>query len=148
MLTDPQSIFMFEENDVVIPISVIEELDKFKKDMSETGRHAREFSRILDRLRDKGSLCSGVILHEDRMDSGILYVYLDKEPLPPPYRILPIIISWLLQAPSATEGTRRSLSPRTQTLESKQTLSGSKHKTSSATKSMCPIFIRVSALSR
>ena len=83
MLTDPQSIFMFEDNDVVIPISVIEELDKFKKDMSETGRHAREFSRILDRLRDKGSLCSGVLLHEDRVDSGILYVYLDKEPLPP-----------------------------------------------------------------
>ena len=56
LLSDPNSIFKFEDNDVVIPISVIEEIDHFKKDQSETGRNAREVSRILDRLRKKGTL--------------------------------------------------------------------------------------------
>jgi PhoH-like ATPase len=76
LLSDPNSIFKFEDNDVVIPISVIEEVDTFKKDMSETGRNAREVSRILDRLRERGTLSAGVKLFEDRPDSGSLFVYL------------------------------------------------------------------------
>lgn len=79
LLTDPNSIFNFEDNDIVIPIGVIEELDKFKKDMSETGRNAREFSRILDRLRDKGILSQGLPLN-DR--GGTLTVYINKATLP------------------------------------------------------------------
>ena len=51
VLTSPQAIFKFEKHDVVIPISVIEEIDNFKKDLSETGRNARELSRILDQYR-------------------------------------------------------------------------------------------------
>ena len=76
LLNDPKSIFKFEENDVVIPISVIEEIDNFKKDLSETGRNAREVSRILDRLREKGTLSSGIKLDDDKDDSGRLFVYL------------------------------------------------------------------------
>jgi PhoH-like ATPase len=76
LLNNPESIFKFDDNDVVIPISVIEEIDTFKKDLSETGRNAREVSRILDRLRAKGTLSSGVKLFEDRADSGSLFVYL------------------------------------------------------------------------
>src|SRR5690606_879308 len=68
-------IFKFEDNDIVIPISVIEEVDTFKKDMSETGRNAREVSRILDRLRQRGTLSSGIKLFETE-DSGSLFVYL------------------------------------------------------------------------
>ena len=76
LLNSPDSIFKFDDNDVVIPISVIEEIDTFKKDQSETGRNAREVSRILDRLRTRGTLSSGVRLFEDRVDSGSLFVYL------------------------------------------------------------------------
>lgn len=76
LLNDPLSIYKFEENDVVIPISVIEEVDHFKKELSDIGRNARELSRILDRLRSKGKLSAGIKVLEDRPDSGQLFVYL------------------------------------------------------------------------
>src|SRR5688500_14426188 len=76
LLNNPLSIFKFDDNDVVIPISVLEEIDTFKKDMSETGRNAREVSRILDKLRERGTLSSGIKLFVDREDSGSLFVYL------------------------------------------------------------------------
>jgi len=62
LLYDPQALFKFQDNTIVIPITVIEEIDKFKKDMNETGRNARTVSRILDSLREKGSLAEGVSL--------------------------------------------------------------------------------------
>ena len=62
LLHDPQSIFKFEDNDLVIPITVIEEIDGFKKDLSETGRNARHVSRILDALRQQKPLMEGVPL--------------------------------------------------------------------------------------
>ena len=58
LLYDPQAVFKFEENNIVIPITVIEEIDRFKKDMNETGRNARQISRLLDDLRKEGSLPS------------------------------------------------------------------------------------------
>ncbi len=76
LLSNPLSIFKFDDNDVVIPISVIEEIDTFKKDQSDIGRNAREVSRILDKMRDRGTLSSGIHIFEDREDSGQLYVYL------------------------------------------------------------------------
>jgi PhoH-like ATPase len=62
LLHDPQAIFAFQDNDVVIPIVVIEELDKFKKGIDEIGRNARQVSRILDEHRLKGKLSQGVLL--------------------------------------------------------------------------------------
>lgn len=62
LLHDPNSIFHFQEHDVVVPIVVIEEVDHFKKDQTEVGRNARTVSRLLDRLRDKGSLSEGIKL--------------------------------------------------------------------------------------
>ncbi len=62
VLHDPRAIFAFEDNDVVIPIVVIEELDKFKKGIDEIGRNARQVSRILDEYRQKGKLSQGVKL--------------------------------------------------------------------------------------
>ena len=76
LLNNPASIFKFDDNDVVIPISVIEEIDTFKKDLSENGRNAREVSRILDRLRERGKLSSGIKLFDGKEDSGSLFVYL------------------------------------------------------------------------
>ena len=62
LLHDPHALFRFEENTILVPITVIEEIDRFKKDMNETGRNARQVSRILDELRQKGSLSAGITL--------------------------------------------------------------------------------------
>jgi len=60
LLHDACALYAFVDNRVVIPIFVIEELDAFKRDMSELGRNARSVSRELDMLRQKGSLTEGV----------------------------------------------------------------------------------------
>jgi PhoH-like ATPase len=65
LLHDPRAIFKFQDNHVVIPIYVIEEVDQFKRQQTELGRNAREVSRILDEIRVQGSLREGVSL-----DSG------------------------------------------------------------------------------
>ncbi len=62
LLYDPGALSVFQDNDLVIPITVIEEIDRFKKDLNETGRNARMVSRALDALRAKGSLAEGVPL--------------------------------------------------------------------------------------
>ncbi len=63
LLHDPRAIFQFEENEVVIPIFVLEEIDQFKKESSERGRNAREVARLLDGFRAEGGrLSDGVNL--------------------------------------------------------------------------------------
>src|SRR4051794_38303711 len=62
LLFDPQALFKFGNNDIVIPIVVIEEIDRFKREMSENGRHARLFSRLIDEMRKDGELSHGVKL--------------------------------------------------------------------------------------
>ena len=63
LLHDPRAIFRFEDNDVIVPIYVIEEVDQFKREGSERGRNARQIARVLDELREQGgSLASGVTL--------------------------------------------------------------------------------------
>jgi PhoH-like ATPase len=77
LLFDAQAIYKFNDNDVVIPISVIEEIDRFKKDLNEVGRNARQFSRNLDNLRSKGSLSTGIKIET----GGTLRVELNDEKL-------------------------------------------------------------------
>ncbi len=60
ILFDPLCIFRFDDNIIVIPITVLEEMDRFKKDMTEIGRNARQFARYLDDARKGGSLTKGV----------------------------------------------------------------------------------------
>lgn len=62
ILSDPKAIFNFDEHDIVIPIIVVEELDKFKKDMNQVGLAARAFARHIEELRKKGKLVEGVAL--------------------------------------------------------------------------------------
>ncbi len=64
LLHDPMAMFRFEDNDVVLPITIIEELDRFKKGTADTGRNARYVSRTLDELRQQGSLVHGVPLEK------------------------------------------------------------------------------------
>jgi PhoH-like ATPase len=58
LLHDPRAITQFADNEVVIPIFVIEEIDNFKKEASELGRNAREIARLLDGLRAEGARLS------------------------------------------------------------------------------------------
>ncbi len=63
LLHDPHSLLSFEGAHVVVPITVIAEIDKFKKGVGEVSRNAREASRILDDLRGLGPLSRGVRLN-------------------------------------------------------------------------------------
>ncbi len=62
LLHDPNSLLAFKANTVLIPIEVIEEIDRFKRESSELGQNARNVSRTLDALRAKGHLNKGVKL--------------------------------------------------------------------------------------
>ncbi|HVF34345.1 MAG TPA: PhoH family protein [Candidatus Saccharimonadia bacterium] len=50
LMHDPTSLFRFEEHDVYIPMTVLEELDHAKKGVSETSRNARQVSRFINEL--------------------------------------------------------------------------------------------------
>lgn len=62
LIHDPQAIFAYKDSDVIIPITVIEEIDVFKKGIDEKSRNARRISRLLDQLRQQNSLSEGVKL--------------------------------------------------------------------------------------
>lgn len=60
LLHNPNALFVFKEHNVIIPFTVIEELDKLKRMNDDVGRNARECIRHLDRLRSQGRLIDGV----------------------------------------------------------------------------------------
>jgi len=62
LIHNPKALESFEDNIVVVPLAVIEELDTFKKSQDEKGRNAREVARMLDEMRQKGKLQEGVNL--------------------------------------------------------------------------------------
>ena len=62
LLHDPHSLLSFDENSVLIPIEVIEEMDRFKRESTELGQNARTVSRMLDKFRQDGHLSEGVQL--------------------------------------------------------------------------------------
>ena len=62
LLHNADSISSFSDNNVILPMGVIEELDRFKKNHDEMGRNARRVIRHLDNLRARGSLGEGVKL--------------------------------------------------------------------------------------
>jgi len=75
LIHDPKSVFSFADNTVVIPIGVISEIDRFKKEMTDRGFNARAVVRLLDSLRTGQSLARGVPLE----NGGILRVYCEPE---------------------------------------------------------------------
>ena len=79
LLHDPRALFQFKDNNVIVPIYVVEEIDKFKRDLSELGRNARQVSRDLDAFREEnGSLTEGVPLES----GGTLRVLFTERELP------------------------------------------------------------------
>ncbi|PID95675.1 MAG: ribonuclease, partial [Bacteroidetes bacterium] len=75
ILHNHASIFSFQDNDIVIPITVLEELDRFKKGHENKNYEAREFTRIMDRLSENHKLNEWVHLGEDR---GNIKVQMDE----------------------------------------------------------------------
>jgi len=76
ILHDSSCIHHFKENDVVVPISVLEELDQFKKGNDSLNFHAREFVRTLDSLSGDKLFNGGVRIG---LDSGRITVKLEQE---------------------------------------------------------------------
>ena len=76
LLFDPSAINKFGNNKVFIPLVVVEELDRFKKDQNENGRNARYFARLVDDLRERGSLVKGVPINHE----GMLQISILREP--------------------------------------------------------------------
>ena len=62
IMTDPKCIYKFEDNEIYIPLIVIEELDNHKKGHSDIAKASRQFARQIDELRKVGSLPDGVKL--------------------------------------------------------------------------------------
>lgn len=62
LLHDPQAVFRFQDNEVVIPLIAIEEMDNQKRRQDEVGRNARRVAKVIDELRQKGKIFEGVPL--------------------------------------------------------------------------------------
>ncbi len=78
LLHNSDSLNSFADNFVILPMTVIEELDKFKRHNDELGRNARHVIRQLDKLRDSGTLKDGVTME----NGGILKITVEKRNMP------------------------------------------------------------------
>ncbi len=76
ILHDYKAIMNFEENDIVIPITVLEELDKFKKGNDQINFNAREFMRKLDKMVGESLFEEGVRIGEGK---GLLFISTGKD---------------------------------------------------------------------
>ena len=65
-LTDFNSIRSYEDNDVVLPLKVLDEIDDQKKRQDGVGTNARSIIRLLDSYRESGSLYEGVRIEENK----------------------------------------------------------------------------------
>jgi PhoH-like ATPase len=93
LLHDPRALFSFADNTVIIPIYVLEEIDHFKKELSERGRNAREVARRLDEFRSNGgNLAEGISLDA----GGMLRVELGKRNLPEALKASQIVDNFIL----------------------------------------------------
>jgi PhoH-like ATPase len=108
LLHDYNSIYKFDDHDVVIPITALEELDKFKKGNEMINFMAREVARELDKLSKQDLFTKGILLGKDK---GHLFIETvkdfsetGKKSFPeniPDHRILAIAEYTKLQHPEA-----------------------------------------------
>jgi len=81
LIHDPSSILRFHEHDIVIPIVVLEELDRVKVGMSEIARNVRQVSRMIDGMVEKanGNISGGVKLpsYAPEMQTGRLFFHME-----------------------------------------------------------------------
>ncbi len=81
LLHDPNALYQFADNDVVIPIYVFEELDKFKRNNDALGHNARQVSREVDELRQKneGNLSNEGVKLPTGGKLRVLFIESDRE---------------------------------------------------------------------
>lgn len=101
ILHDADSIHMFQENDVVIPLTVIEELDHFKRGSQVINLNAREFARTLDSLTGSAIFNGGVSMGKNRgklriaisrgISQEIKEIFKDDTP---DHRVLGVALEW------------------------------------------------------
>ena len=88
LMHDPSSLFRFEEHDLYLPMTTLEELDNHKKGMSEVARNARMVSRSLDQLiaGTSGQLDEGIPLNklgnQDATGRLFFQTHFSSTPLP------------------------------------------------------------------
>ena len=71
LLNSPNALYSFDDNIVIITEAVLEELDSFKRNKDDIGINARATARILEELRQQGSLIDGIIINNK---NGILKI--------------------------------------------------------------------------
>lgn len=91
LMHDPTSLFRFEEHDVFIPMTTLEELDNNKKGMSEVARNARQASRFMEELVAVGpdQIADGIPLSKRNGATGRLYLQTEAIPAELPPGLLP-----------------------------------------------------------
>ena len=65
LLSDPECLYAYPKEEIIIPLSVLEEVDRFKREFDERGRNARLIGVILDKIRKEGELTRGIKLKND-----------------------------------------------------------------------------------
>ncbi len=78
LIHNPNSIYSFSDNNVIIPITVIEELDKFKSSSDKKGMHARQVLREIDSCIKKGALKKGAKMN----NGGTLKIEVGSQHIP------------------------------------------------------------------
>ena len=101
ILHDAASINMFQENDVIVPLAVIEELDHFKRGSQVINLNAREFARTLDLMTGSALFNGGISMGKGR---GKLRIAISKGLAPairdvfrddtPDHRVLSVAYEW------------------------------------------------------
>ena len=87
LLHDPQAIYKFQDNTVIVPLTVFEEIDRFKKEQSETGRNARQISREIDGFRKQAKLVDGISLDTGGTFKVAIYREEFLQKLPPELQV-------------------------------------------------------------
>ena len=83
-LTDADSLYNFGNNDIFIPLKVLEEIDKHKKRQDSVGINARKTIRSLDEMRAKGNLQKGVRLEKGKGIVKVISYEVLKDVIFPP----------------------------------------------------------------
>lgn len=101
ILHDASSINMFQENDVIVPLTVIEELDHFKRGSQVINLNAREFARTLDSMTGSALFNGGISMGKNRgklriaiskgLNTSIKDVFKDDTP---DHRVLSVAFDW------------------------------------------------------
>ena len=104
-LTDWRSIYSYGKNDIIIPLIVLEELDRHKKRVDGVGTNARSIIRTLDEMRDRGNFVKGVRIQKG---SGLVFTKSpDLDTLPvgyskdvPDHQIIAVALTMMQEHPN------------------------------------------------